>query len=116
MVPRADVGGGGLVGALTVLLMVAFRGEVFDFQAVESAVAVLLVFGVGYMAERYKSLAMAVAAPVASLATSAVGTFAFDQPFNKSLVSTALATVAVAVVGYLGRPESPDVLPRSYSK
>lgn len=110
-IPRADVGGGGLAGALSVLFMLALNPASFNFQATEAAIAVALTFAAPYVVRRFKSFVAVVAAPVATLLTSVLAYALFAQPLDSTLVSTALSTVVVALVTYLGRPVAPDVAP-----
>ena len=103
--PRSDVGSGSLNGALTVLIMLVLQNDgVFSFETTQAAIAVVLTFLGGYIPKTYKQFWTAVVAALASLLTSAVGYFLFAQPFDKALISSLLATVAVAIVTYAVPP------------
>ena len=97
--PRSDLLTGGLTAALTVVIgLVLDRSLPFDFAAVEAAFATLITFGVGWWVSKYKPLAVAITAPVASLLTVAVGYFLFAVPVDEGLLSTLVATIAGAIL------------------
>lgn len=107
--PRADVGGGGLAGALMVVfLLVLDRTRAFDFNVLVAALTVIFVFSAGYLPGRLKSLLMAVAAFLAVLVAAAVGSLFFGQAADAFLVSAALSGLITALVAYVGPPRDPE--------
>lgn len=107
-VPRSDVGGGGIAGALTVVIMLILQGDVYDFEALVAAIAVIITFAAPYVAPTHKSIVAAITTPVATVVAAMVGMVFFNAGLNKGLVSAALASLTVALITYLGRPTAPD--------
>lgn len=103
--PRSDLATGGLTAALAVIIgLVLNHTTGFDFSAVEAAFATLITFGVGWWVSKYKPLAVAITAPVASVVTVFLGYFFFAVPIDEGLLSTLLATIAGAVLTYRTPP------------
>ena len=101
--PRTDVMGGALGGALLVVFGVLLNGSGFDYNALVAALTVLVLFAAGYVAEKYKPFVTAVAAFVAVILASLVG-LAFGLPLDKLMLSSALVGIAQAFVVYLAPP------------
>jgi uncharacterized membrane protein YccC len=101
--PRTDVMGGALGGALLVVFGVLLNGSGFDYNAVVAAFTVMILFGAGYASEKYKPFVTAVAAFAAVVLASLVG-LAFGLPLDKLALSSALAGIAQALIVYLAPP------------
>ena len=108
--PRSDVGTGGLGGALSVLLMLAFGGEKFDLEAISAAIAVVLTFAGGYFPRDYKPVWAAVTVPVATLVATFIGAALFDAPAGQAAVTTAISSIVVALFTYAVPPYSASPL------
>lgn len=110
-IPRTDVGGGVLTGAVVTLLLLAQHDTIFEFDAVSGAIGVVLIGIAGYMPRRYKSFIMATAAVLAALIASLLGWAFFDSPFDANIVSFNLACFIVAAGGYILPARNPDAVP-----
>jgi hypothetical protein len=108
--PRSDVGTGGLGGALSVLLMLAFGGEEFDYEAVSAAIAVVLTFLGGYVPNDYKPFWTAVTVPVATVVATVIGAIFFDVPAVQAAVTAAISSIVVALFTYAVPPYSASPL------
>lgn len=111
LVPRTDVGGGVLTGAVTTLLLLAQHDAIFEFDAISGAIGVVLIGLAGYLPRRYKSFIMATSAVLAALVASLLGWAFFDSPFDPNIVSFNLACFIVAAGGYILPARNPDVSP-----
>lgn len=108
--PRADVGGGGLAGALMALLtfMLAPSIDNFDFNVIFGALGVVLPFVAGYMPRKYKSIYMALVGIVA-LVITALFEFLLTGTLTEATKSLGITTLTTVLVAYLTRPVHPEV-------
>ena len=115
MLPRSDVGAGGLQGALAYLLMIVLDNDgIFDFATTEAAVVAVIAFCGGYIAPKFKPLYTALSGALAAIVTSGIGYLFFDVPFDKGMTSTLIAACAVALATYRTPPYSASQLDPGY--
>ncbi len=108
--PRTDVGAGGIAGVLaSVIMMVLQNDGVYNFQSIYALIFAVVVAAAGYLVGKHKSFVMFVAAPVATLVAAGVGKILYGAEWDNAVVSVALSTFLVALVGYLAPPVSPDL-------
>lgn len=111
-IPRTDVGVGGIAALLApVVLMILEHDDVYNFNIVYALIFGVLVALAGYLATKYKSFVVFVAAPVATLVAAFIGKVFYGADWDNATVSVAFSTLVVALFTYWGPPRNPDILP-----
>jgi hypothetical protein len=106
--PRADVGGGTLTGAVTVMLLLLQHDAIFEFDAVSGAVAVIVAGVAGYVVPQHKNFLMGVSALIGSVVAYLIGKAVFGVEGDVAAFSYAAAGLVVAAVGYLAPARSAE--------
>jgi hypothetical protein len=106
--PRADVGGGTLTGAVAVLLLFIQHDTIFEYDAVSGAIAVVFSAAAAYIVPQHKNFASGIAALVGAVAAFLIGKAIFGVEGDVAAFSYALSGLVVAAVGYLAPARSAD--------
>jgi hypothetical protein len=106
--PRADVGGSSLIGAVAVLLGLLQHDTLFEFDAVSGAVAVIVAAAASYLPAKHKNFLAGVATLIGAVVAFLVGKAVFGVEGDVAAFSYAVAGLLVAGVGYLAPARSAD--------
>jgi uncharacterized membrane protein YfcA len=106
--PRSDVGGGTLTGAVTVLLLLLQHDAIFEFDAVSGAIAVVFSAAAAWFVPQHKNFVSGIAALVGSVVAYLVGKAVFGVEGDVAAFSYALSGLVVAAAGYAIPARSAD--------